>query len=101
MNWLMPITTTATEIQRNYKKVRNKAKKAKAPVTVLANNKPELVVIDYQTFTEKYGDQKRFRNVKTGDNFDEFCGVWSKQEADEFDRVIEEAFEQINPEDWK
>lgn len=34
-------------------------------------------------------------------DFSEFCGVWSKEEADFFDNAIEESFEQIDPEDWK
>ena len=31
----------------------------------------------------------------------EFCGVWSKEEADAFEKIIEESFERIDPEDWK
>lgn len=91
MNWLMPITTTATEMQRNYKKVRNWAKKAKVPVMVLANSKPDLVVMDYDVFN---------RMTKKG-NIEAAFGIWTKEEADEFDRVIEEAFERVNPEDWR
>ena len=30
-----------------------------------------------------------------------FCGVWSKEEADTFEKIIEESFERIDPEDWK
>lgn len=35
------------------------------------------------------------------DRFKEFCGVWTKEEADEISRIIEESCETINPEDWK
>lgn len=28
-------------------------------------------------------------------------GSWTNKEAEQFDRVIENAFERINPEDWK
>jgi hypothetical protein len=31
----------------------------------------------------------------------EFAGIWSDQEADDISRNIEEACEQIHPEDWK
>lgn len=34
-------------------------------------------------------------------SFDKFYGVWSKKEADEFDKIIEEEFEAVDEEDWK
>ncbi|MBO9565022.1 MAG: hypothetical protein J7621_19755 [Niastella sp.] len=34
-------------------------------------------------------------------SFKEFSGIWSVEEADEMKRIIEESFEQINPDDWK
>lgn len=34
-------------------------------------------------------------------SFKEFSGIWSAAEADEMKRIIEESFEQINPDDWK
>jgi hypothetical protein len=33
--------------------------------------------------------------------FSEFSGVWSKEEANEIERIIEESCENINPDDWK
>jgi len=33
-------------------------------------------------------------------DFEEFCGIWSKEEADAFDRRVSD-FEQIDPEDWR
>ena len=33
-------------------------------------------------------------------DFDEFCGIWSKEEADEFDRLLAEQ-RQIDPEMWE
>jgi len=50
MEGLMPATTTATELQRNYKRVVQRAKKIKKPLTVLSNNMPELVIVDYEAF---------------------------------------------------
>lgn len=34
-------------------------------------------------------------------DFSKFFGVWSKKEADEFDKIINEEFENIDEEDWK
>ena len=95
----MPNTTTATELQRNYSKVLKKAKSTKRPLTILSNNKPELVIIDYDVFKNRVG--KSSKRPKETNSFNEFLGVWSKKEADEFDRVIEEMFEQVNPKDWE
>lgn len=102
MNNLMPLTTTATDLQRNYKKVIKMVKKAKEPVTVLSNNRPEVVVMDYEAFASlsKVSRQKK-DSLQKKSNFSEFFGKWSKKEAEEFDKVIEDAFEQINPEGWK
>lgn len=98
---LMPYFTTATELQRNYKKVVRKAKKLKRPIAVLSNNKPELVIVDYDTFgIESFNPNRPAREArKTG--VDAIFGTWTKKEADEFNRTIEEEFERIDPEDWK
>ncbi len=41
-----PRTTTAREIQRNYRKIFDLVKKTKEPVVVMKNNKPEVVIMD-------------------------------------------------------
>ncbi|MBE8722295.1 hypothetical protein [Sphingobacterium pedocola] len=41
------------------------------------------------------------KQVKTKSIAQEFSGIWSKEEADEIERAIEEACETINPDDWK
>jgi len=33
--------------------------------------------------------------------FDKFYGIWSKKEANEFDKIIQEEFETIDDEEWK
>lgn len=43
----MPQTVSVSEIQKNYRKVFNTAKRTKEPVIVLSNNKPEVAIIDY------------------------------------------------------
>lgn len=111
MNGLMPYTTTATELQRNYKKVASKAKKLKQPIIVLSNNRPEAVYIDYEFFKQKYKEEKRGlpkdlyakgrKRSKKKSGFEQLFGSWTKEEADKFDKIIEDAFEKVNPEEWK
>lgn len=43
---MFPKTTTARDIQRNYRKVFDEAKRTKEPVFVMKNNKPEVAIID-------------------------------------------------------
>ena len=79
----MPQTTTATELQRNYREVVKKAKKLKEPVTVLSNNKPELVVMDYDVFkTLQNNILKQKKRPKR--SLEELFGLWTKKEAKEF-----------------
>jgi hypothetical protein len=33
--------------------------------------------------------------------FDSFSGIWSKDEANEIERIIADSCETINPDDWK
>ncbi len=47
MNMLMPNTVSVSDIQKNYRKVFDRAKKTKEPVIVLSNNKPDVAIIDY------------------------------------------------------
>ena len=112
---LMPITTTATNLQRNYKKVRSMAKKSKKPIVVLSNNKPELVVMDYDYYNNvvnnkglvNYVDDKRVGkltvsdNVNTAKGIDGLVGSWTDEEAEEFNKRIDEMFENIDEEMWK
>lgn len=96
---LMLYITTATELQRNYRKVVRKAKKAQRPITVLSNNKPELVVMDYQLFSQWSGNLESSKKTKNG--LDALFGAWTKEEAGKFDAIIEDAFERIDIRDWK
>lgn len=47
-----PKTTTAREIQRNYRKIFDEVKKTKEPVVVMKNNKPEVVIMDAKKLAE-------------------------------------------------
>ena len=49
---MFPKTTTAREIQRNYRKVFDAVKKTKEPVFVMKNNKPEVAIIDADQLEE-------------------------------------------------
>lgn len=49
---LFPRTTTAREIQRNYKKVFSTVKRTKEPVFVMKNNRPEVAIIDVKKLEE-------------------------------------------------
>lgn len=100
----MPITTTATELQRNYKNVTKKAKRSKKPLIVLSNNKPEGVFMDYDTFKNKYSDTPTLKKRTQKSNLtgaDAVFGTWTKEETDRFNKIIEEEFERIDPEDWR
>lgn len=49
---LFPRTTTAREIQRNYKNVFETVKRTKEPVFVMKNNKPQVAIIDAKKLEE-------------------------------------------------
>lgn len=43
----MPYTVPVSDIQKNYRKVFDWAKRTKKPVIVLTHNKPDVAIIDY------------------------------------------------------
>lgn len=49
---LFPKTTTAREIQRNYKKIFSMVKRTKEPVFVMKNNKPQVAIVDAKKLEE-------------------------------------------------
>ena len=60
MNISLSNIVSVSDIQRNYRKVFDRAKKTKEPILVLRNNKPWVVIIDFKTFAqmqEKLGDK--------------------------------------------
>lgn len=64
MNGIMPFTVSATQLQRNYKKLVKKVKRLKEPITVLNKNKPSLVLMDYDQYKkmQKAGVAKAFKD---------------------------------------
>jgi len=49
---IFPDTTTARDIQRNYRKLFDLVKKTKRPLIVMCNNKPEVAIIDIKKLEE-------------------------------------------------
>ena len=96
----MPIITSATEIQRQFRIVAKRAKRTKKPVVVLSNNKPEGVYMDYNTFMNEFNKKILPLESKKAD-FSDFRGIWTASESEKFNRIIEDAFEEIDPNDWK
>jgi hypothetical protein len=44
---------------------------------------------------------KKDENAKNEAGLSEFSGIWSKDEAEEIERIIAESCETIHPDDWK
>lgn len=62
MNRLMPYTTTVTELQRHFKKVAHRVKRSKRPITIMSQNRPSMVLMDY-------GDYKKTKPPKLQDPY--------------------------------
>lgn len=41
------------------------------------------------------------KSVRKGSSFKDFSGIWSKEEANEIEKIIAESCETIHPDDWK
>ena len=95
----MPYYTTATELQRNYRKVSRKAKDICEPMAVLLNNKPDLVVMDYDLYN--LWNSQFLVPGKTMTGMKSVFGAWTKEEARKFRRTVNIMCEKIDPEMWK
>jgi hypothetical protein len=51
-----------------------------------------------ETFIKK---SKKDENLKANSSIREFSGIWSKEEADEIEKIIADSCENIHPDDWK
>lgn len=47
-----PKTTTAKELQQDYRRIFDLVKKTKEPVVVMRNNKPDVVIVDAKKLEE-------------------------------------------------
>lgn len=96
--------TTATEIQRDYKAVSQRARASDEALIVMLNNKPDLAVMKYdlyQHLIDINASSKRNKKTKNNNDFSEFLGLWTKEEFDEFNKIDNEEFERIDDEIWK
>lgn len=50
--YTFPKTTTAKELQKNYRKIFDEAKKHKQPIFVMRNNKPDVAILDAKKLEE-------------------------------------------------
>lgn len=57
---------SVSDIQRDYRKVFDKAKRTKKPVMVMRDNKPDVAVIDAKVLAEK---DKRLEELEIKDAF--------------------------------
>ena len=48
----LPKTTTAKDLQKNYRKIFDWVKKTKEPVVVMRKNKPDVAIIDAKKLSE-------------------------------------------------
>lgn len=93
---LMPVYTTTTEMQRNFKLVQKKAKKAKDGVVVLSNNNPIGIYTEYQNYLNN-------TQSNTSAKYDllALAGTMSAEEATKLNKDIDEMNEIVYAEDWK
>ena len=73
-----------------------KAKKARDGVVVLSNNNPIGVYMDYQ----RYVDMLNFDTIddRRKKGLDAVFGVWTRKEAEEFNKRVDEMCEKIDTE---
>lgn len=90
----MPIYTTTTEIQRNFKAVIKKAKKAKDGVIVMSNNKPIGIY-------SEYSNHKNFDRKTAMRDLLSLAGTMSEEEVTRLNKDMDEMFEKIDEADWK
>jgi hypothetical protein len=61
-------------------------------------NKTIISLLSSLTKTPIFKQEKK---TPIGHDLDAYFGTWTREEADEFDAIIEEMFEQVDESDWK
>ena len=51
---LLPNTVSARDIQRNYRKIFDRAKRSKKPIVVMTNKTPDVVIMDVKELEDFY-----------------------------------------------
>ncbi len=64
MNTLMPNTVSVSDIQKDYRKIFDRARRTKEPIVILSNNKPDVVIMDVESLDLI---NKRLKNLKIED----------------------------------
>lgn len=95
--------TTATEIQRDYKAVSKRARISDEALIVMLNNKPDLVVMNYNLYKQKYDkvDAETVGFASANDDLMSLVGSMTHEEVEKLNKDIDEINERIYPEDWK
>lgn len=95
--------TTATEIQRDYKGVSRRARISDDALIVMLNNKPDLVVMNYDLYKQRFqkDDSKIVSFPSANDELLSLAGSMSDDEADRMIKDMDEMFENIDENEWK
>jgi PHD/YefM family antitoxin component YafN of YafNO toxin-antitoxin module len=94
--------TTSTEIQRNYKAVSKRARASDEALIVMLNNKPDLVVMNYDLYKQSYQkDAKTIGFSSANDDLMSLVGTMTHKEVVKLNRDIDDMNEKIYSEDWK
>lgn len=95
--------TTATEIQRDYKAVSKRARSSDEALIVMLNNKPDLVVMNYDLYKQKYekDDVKIVGFSTANDELMSLVGTMTHEEVTKLNKDMDDMFENIDEEMWK
>ena len=70
-------TISITEISNNFSEIAESVKESKEPVIITKNDKPNLVLLDYEAFKKLVSSYNKENPVKTpGDIMDEYEEVF-------------------------
>lgn len=61
--------------------------------------KSEATISAIENILKKSGESRTVK--KKGSGFKDFSGIWSKEEANEIEKIIADSCENIHPDDWK
>lgn len=68
-----------TEINRNFSKIARTTKESNEPVIIMKNNKPDLVLINYDVFKKLVSLYNKENAIKTANEImDEYAEVFKK-----------------------
>lgn len=83
-----PKTTTAREVQRNYRRIFDLVRRTKEPVVVMRNNLPDVVIIDVEKLAEMEAiitvlqSREEAKKGKTKELKGSLVDLWHETQAD-------------------